>query len=103
MYIYLIKNTAESYYKIGVAKTPQTRLSQLQTGNSDKLVIIEAYETDYAHKIERILHRNYSHLKKEGEWFNFSIVEEQKFLNDCQRIEKMLGQMNEFSDSSIYI
>jgi hypothetical protein len=87
MYIYLIKNTSESYYKIGVSNNPKKRIKNLNTGNSSELILIQTYETKYAYKIEKNLHRKYSYLRKYGEWFDFSIVEENNFLDNCKKIE----------------
>ena len=63
-------------------------LQQLQTGNSSELKLVESYQTEYAHKIERALQRRYSYLKKEGEWFDLSIKEDVSFLTDCKQIEE---------------
>ena len=41
--IYLIKNSEDDTYKIGVAKNPQNRIKQLQTGNSAELLLIETF------------------------------------------------------------
>jgi len=89
-YIYLIQSLENSYYKIGVSKHPQKRLQQLQTGNSSELKLIETYQSEYAHKIEKILQRRYSYLKKEGEWFDLSIINEISFLSECSGIENNL-------------
>lgn len=85
--IYLIKSLEDGYYKVGISKNPNKRLIQLQTGNSSRLKLVEQYKSEFAHKIEKTIHRLYSHLKKEGEWFNFSIEEEVMFINICKKIE----------------
>ena len=94
-YIYLIKNSEDDTYKIGVAKNPRKRLNQLQTGNSSELLLIDTYETDNAYQIEKILHRRYSYLRKQGEWFSFSLVEQFNFLNDCKKIEETITILRE--------
>lgn len=94
-HIYLIKNTEESYYKIGVGKNPKQRLKQLQTGSPAELILIETFNTEHAYKIEKALHRRYLHLKKEGEWFNFSITEQFEFLRVCESIEKSIKTLME--------
>jgi len=83
-----------SYYKIGVSKHPQKRLLEHQTGNSSELKLIETFETELAFQIEGVLHRRYSHLKKNGEWYNFSIKDQQSFLKECKQIEENLGILN---------
>lgn len=90
-YIYLIQSLESSYYKIGVSKHPKQRLNELQTGNSSKLKLIEVYQSDIAHQIEKTLHRRYSHLKKEGEWFELAIDNEVSFLQECMKIEENIG------------
>lgn len=86
--IYLIQSQEDGYYKIGISKHPQKRIKQLQTGNSSELKLISTYETEYANKIEKTLHRRYSYLKKEGEWFELSLIEDISFLDDCKKIEE---------------
>lgn len=90
-YIYLIKNIDDSFYKIGITKHPNRRLKQLQTGNSSKLILISTFLSPIAHKIEKTLHNRYSYLKKEGEWFDFSINEEVNFIENCKNIEKSIS------------
>ena len=87
-YIYLIQSLENSYYKIGVSKHPKKRLSELQTGNSSPLKLVETYQTDFAHQIEKALQRRYSHLHKEGEWFDMSISNEVSFIEECRKIEE---------------
>ena len=89
-YIYLIQSLENSYYKIGVSKHPQKRLSEHQTGNSSELKLIETFESDLAYQIEGILHRRYSHLKKNGEWFDLGISNEVSFIKECKQIEENL-------------
>jgi len=89
-YTYLIKDNENGLYKIGVAKNPQKRLKELQTGNPFELFIVDTYLTEYSNKIEKTLHRKYSYLKKEGEWFNLSIQEEVSFIDDCKKIEERI-------------
>lgn len=89
-YIYLIQSIENGYYKIGVSKHPKKRVKQLQTGNSSELKLIESYQSEHAHKVERALQRRYGYLKKEGEWFDLSIKEDVSFLSDCQRIEETI-------------
>ena len=42
---------------------------QLQTGNQEKLELINHFESKYATLVETRLHNTYSHLKESGEWF----------------------------------
>jgi len=87
-FLYLIQSLENGYYKIGVSLNPQKRLTQLQTGNSSKLKLIIAYQTEFSNQIEKTLHRKYSYLKKEGEWFELPINIEITFHDECCQIEK---------------
>ena len=90
-YVYLIQSLEDGYYKIGVSKHPKKRVTQLQTGNSSELKLIESYQTEYAHKVERALQNRYSYLRKVGEWFDLSISEDISFLSDCKQIEESIN------------
>jgi len=88
--IYLIQSLENSYYKIGVSMHPQVRLKQHQTGNPSPVKLIEIYRSDLAYKIEKVLHRRYSHARKECEWFDLSIAIEVSFIEECRKIEENL-------------
>jgi len=90
IYVYLIQSLENSYYKIGVSKHPKQRLKELQTGNSSELRLVETFQSRLAHMIEKTLQRRYSHLRKEGEWFDMSIANETSFVQECQKIEENL-------------
>jgi len=90
--VYLIRGN-DGKYKIGIAKNPTQRIKQLQTGNSDKLVIIETYQSENASKIETALHNHYGHLRNEGEWFDLSISDEAKFINKCKQIDETISTL----------
>ena len=94
-YIYLIKSVEDSCYKIGISKHPNKRLSQLQTGNSADLKLIDVYPTELANQIEGTLHRKYSHIHKNGEWFDGSIEIEVSFIKECKRIEETLKMLKQ--------
>ena len=90
-YIYLIQSLENSYYKIGVSKHPKKRIKELQTGNASELRLIDTYQSEYANKIEKTLQRRYSHLRKEGEWFDMGISNEASFIEECRKIEETLS------------
>ena len=85
--VYLIRGN-DGKYKIGIAKNPTQRIKQLQTGNSDKLVIIKTYQSENASKIESTLHNHYGYLRNEGEWFDLSVSDEIEFLERCKTIDR---------------
>ena len=84
--VYLIKSES-SNYKIGTSKHPEKRLVQLQTGNQEKLELINSFETNYPTLVETTLHNKFSHLKENGEWFTISLEEEVGFIESCEKIE----------------
>lgn len=92
-HIYLIQSLEDGFYKIGVSKHPKKRVKQLQTGNSSELKLIESYQSEHAHKIEKTLQRRFLYLQKEGEWFDLGISEEITFLTDCKRIEETINTL----------
>ncbi len=88
-YVYLIRGN-DGRYKIGIAKNPSQRIKQLQTGNSDKLEIIESYQSENASKIETTLHNRYAYARQEGEWFDLSLAEEADFMDRCKQIDNSI-------------
>lgn len=90
MFVYLIRSSENSYYKIGSTKDINKRIKQLQTGNADKIYLIDKYESDNAFKIERALHNFFSYKNKMNEWFEFGIEDEIKFKELCLQIDNNL-------------
>lgn len=70
MYVYLIKEEVSETYKIGVSRSPKKRISELQTANANKLVLEKEVEVVNGYLVERLLHKNFSSKRKEGEWFS---------------------------------
>lgn len=66
--IYFISN-GRGLVKIGVSKSPSSRLSQLQTGSSDILTLIREMEGGV--EAENYLHRKFADHRVSGEWFIF--------------------------------
>lgn len=95
--VYLIRGN-DGKYKIGISTDPQKRILQLQTGNSEKLTLIDVYESSNAHKIESTLHKLYSFSRNEGEWFDLSVLEESNFLKNCKRIDDSLKTLKEMGN-----
>ncbi len=70
-YTYLVTNGRE--YKIGITtKTPESRVMELQTGSSTKIVISGYSYNSNALVMEQELHRKFSSKRLEGEWFALS-------------------------------
>ncbi|MFW6246585.1 MAG: GIY-YIG nuclease family protein [bacterium] len=87
-YVYLIQSLENSCYKIGISKNPYKRVKQLQTGNSSKLKLIECYPSHHANIIEKTLQRRYNNLRKQGEWFDLSLLNEISFKDECRKLEE---------------
>lgn len=66
--IYFIKNVANGTIKIGFSDKPNKRLSELQTGSADKLVLIKAIDGDES--VEAALHEQFALHRLQGEWFS---------------------------------
>lgn len=90
MFVYLIRCSENSYYKIGTTKNIEKRIKELQTGNADKIYLIDKYESNNAFKIEKALHNFFGFNKKLNEWFDFGIEEEIKFKELCLQIDNNL-------------
>jgi hypothetical protein len=93
--IYLIRASETGYYKIGVSIHPSKRIEQLQTGNADELKLLLVYESEFSNKIEKHFHNRYSHLKREGEWFELSLEIETSFIQYCEATERQLMFLKE--------
>jgi hypothetical protein len=96
-YVYLIRGN-DGKYKIGIAKNPFQRINQLQTGNSDKLTLIETYLSENASKIESALHNRYSHVRNVGEWFDLSVTEEANFVEICRTIDESIKYLKKMEN-----
>ena len=67
LYIYFIEAVGTDKVKIGIAKDPEERLKQLQTGSSVKLRLMDSIGA-YANE-EKKLHLKFKDLRHSGEWF----------------------------------
>jgi len=97
-HLYLIQSLETGYYKVGVSKHPSKRIQQLQTGSPCELRLVSVYESEYCSKIETTLHNQFSHLRKEGEWFNLSLEHEVNFFENCLAIEKRIDFMKQYGN-----
>ena len=69
-YVYLIEDSNNNVYKIGVTRSnSKRRLQKLQTGNSSKLIIKSIFETEYPFRLETMLHNKYQYYKVLNEWY----------------------------------
>lgn len=73
MYLYVI-GTEGRKQKIGFSKNVAKRLTELQTGNSEKLYIHHTEEVpqDRVRLLERKIHKELSYKRIQGEWFELT-------------------------------
>lgn len=67
MAVYFIQCRESGYIKIGYARNPKMRLTELQIANWDVLQIVALDCTEET--TERQYHARFDHLRKRGEWF----------------------------------
>jgi hypothetical protein len=73
-FVYYIMEVDTGNVKIGVSKNPESRLKQLQTGNSSRLELIKTEQYQDAHAEEKRLHFANSDKHIQGEWFSPRVV-----------------------------
>lgn len=60
------------YFKIGIAEDPEQRLSHLSGGTPHVLRLVTTIKSDSPRKVESELHRLYSSMNQNGEWFKLT-------------------------------
>ena len=89
--IYLVECASDPpLYKIGYTtdkSSMKTRLSAIQTGNPFKCEYIHFFETTHDRTVETILHRKFSHLLQNGEWYDLDRETIDNFSVICEAIE----------------
>lgn len=93
MFIYAIGTNDKQ--KIGFSKDPSTRLNTLQTSNSEQLEIHYTFEVEEAvvRKFEKHIHKENSHKRLRGEWFDLSKEEVVQMLTYYEIMSDTLGSM----------
>lgn len=73
-YVYLMKDTSNSYHKIGISNTPEYRERTLQSEKPTiEMIACKKFPTrKIAESIESALHTAYSQQRLRGEWFNLT-------------------------------
>lgn len=90
MYVYLIKTIEDNKYKIGKTNNINKRLKELQTGNSNELILVDSYYSKYSSKVESALHNFFKHKNIINEWFEFDQDDINKFKQLCKQTEENL-------------
>ncbi len=68
-FVYLIACPATGQVKIGMARDPNARLGQLQTGHGHELQLVATIASENPFFLENRLHRRFRHHRLKGEWF----------------------------------
>lgn len=80
-YVYLIKCSGSTFYKIGKAQNVKSRRDMLQVGCPYYLVLIATLATNNPQRLEKQMHKKFKAKRKYGEWFDLTQVEVAEF---CQ-------------------
>ena len=71
-YLYIMQSKGNGHIKIGRAKDPEARVSQLQTGNSEEIRLMATYE-GWGWR-EPHLHESLKTYRLKGEWFSLKCL-----------------------------
>lgn len=92
-YVYLIEDTNNNIYKIGVTKNLKKRLQNLQTGNSNQISIKYTYKTEYPFRIEQMLHNKFNEYKELNEWYNLPKSVVSNFYEYCEQFSDIINSL----------
>ncbi len=102
-YVYLlltVSTDGEESHKIGITKrNPKTRIKELSTGNPNKIILLNAYETANYLKVERWMHRKHFSAKTEAknEWRKLTDEEVFAFISDCEEADDNLKYLQKYN------
>jgi len=90
-YVYLIEASDTGNFKIGFTKNPdiEQRRSQLQTGNSEELVVRGSFRCA-SPQTEKVLHAIFRESRRQGEWFALSVAQARNILDEQWRRENLI-------------
>lgn len=82
MYLYVIEDSSNLRVKLGYSNDPESRVSQLQTGNSSNLSLVyKAWVGDRCAVLERKLHKEFAHHRVKGEWYNMPSLRAKNYVD----------------------
>jgi ferredoxin len=84
--IYIINENGTSNYKIGKSGNLISRISNIQTSNSSKIILVKSFLCKNSKLLEELLHKLFSSDRIQGEWFHF----DNEQLNNCLMEAEML-------------
>ena len=84
--VYIVKETDEEKYKVGVTSNIEQRMRTLQTANPEILELVTTYDAGvWAFRIEAAFKKHYKNKKMQGEWFRLDRCEVDDFSNFCHK------------------
>jgi hypothetical protein len=105
-YVYLllmVDNSGNESHKIGITKRDvNIRISELQTGNPNKISLLRQYESVNYLKVERWMHRKHFATKTEAknEWRTLPAEAVFSFIDDCKEADDTIKFLKE--NNSLY-
>lgn len=85
MQVYLVQQQNSKLYKIGVTSKPVLeRISELQTGNPETLLLVNSFKTSYGFQLENLVHRKFASQNVQLEWFELTDEQANSFLDVCK-------------------
>lgn len=104
-YVYAMLAKESGRVKIGISKSPESRLKQVQTSAPERVELISVTPSLFARPIESSLHEIFDDERVTGEWFD---LDEDKvsalleFMNDCKDYyRKYIGEVSYEYDTNI--
>jgi hypothetical protein len=96
-YVYLLMSTdsdgLKELFKIGITKSSiEKRIKSLTTGNPNKIILLNSYNSKNYKEIEKWLHTKYSLSKtqSDNEWFFLTDEQVINFIDTCEKIESTI-------------
>lgn len=80
-------------FKIGITKSSiEKRIKSLTTGNPNKIILLNSYNSKNYKEIEKWLHTKYSLSKtqSDNEWFFLTDEQVINFTDTCEKIESTI-------------
>lgn len=97
-WVYLLKEDGDDMlYKIGVTKcdSAEARIKKLQTGNGNKIRLVNSFLTNKPFKLEKMMHNKYKESREEGEWFLLTNDQVNNFSAVCEEFQKIINALED--------
>lgn len=102
--VYLLMSTdsdgEKELFKIGITKSSiEKRIRTLSTGNPNKIVLINSYNSKNYKEIEKWLHSRYSLNRTiaKNEWFILTDEQVSNFFETCKKIDETINHIQSTS------